>query len=176
MLKLSREADYGIVLMTRLAQLGSTEPVSARDLADDAQVSHQMVSKILKQLAREGLLRSQRGARGGYRLAQPPESLSVADVITAIEGPIALTECAETTHGDCERESMCHVRGNWRLINRRVLDSLGTISLAEMARPLRDVRSPDPISFPLTRRRQNRAALSDTASTTQTEPRRVGGK
>lgn len=175
MLKLSREADYGIVLMTRLAQLGPNALVSARDLADDAQVSHQMVSKILKQLTRGGLLTSQRGVRGGYRLAHAPDAVSVADVITAIEGPIALTECADTTHGDCERESVCDVRANWRLINRRVMDSLGTISLSEMAEPLKGLTASEPIRFPMTRRHPN-GPLAETATTSQTEARQVGEK
>lgn len=150
MLRLSREADYGIVLMTRLAHEGVGELVNARDLSDRSQLSHQMVAKILKQLTRAGLLVSQRGVNGGYRMSRPAHETTVADVITAIEGPIALTECIEHVDGDCARESICQVRGNWQLINRKVLDSLATITLAEMARPIED---PGPSqAVPLTRR------------------------
>jgi Rrf2 family protein len=110
-----------------------------------------MVAKILKQLARTGLLLSQRGVNGGYRMARPAHAVTVADVITAIEGPIALTECIEHADGDCARESICQVRGNWQLINRRVLDFLGTITLAEMAGPLAESPTAG-VAAPLTRR------------------------
>jgi Rrf2 family protein len=93
------------------------------------------VSKILKILAREGLLVPHRGAKGGFSLARSPLEITVADIISALEGPIALTECS--THGAdrCGIESLCPVSTNWQRINRAVLDALSGVTLAEMASP-----------------------------------------
>jgi FeS assembly SUF system regulator len=136
MLRLSREADYAIVLMTRLAGTDPAVPQAASEVAMGVGLTPQMVSKILKRLARGELLVSHRGVNGGYRLARTPAEITVAEIITAIEGPIGLTVCVDHVPGACERESRCDVRANWQLINRRVLESLATITLAEMATPL----------------------------------------
>jgi Rrf2 family protein len=86
-------------------------------------------------LARKGLLESHRGASGGYTLAKPPDAISVAQVIAAMEGPIAVTECTDETHSDCVVESVCRVRTNWQKINDAVRGALEQISLQEMAQP-----------------------------------------
>lgn len=144
MLRLSREADYGIVLMTRLAVAPDGVPQPASELAGGVRLSPQMTSKILKRLTREELLVSHRGVNGGYRLAKIPADITVADIIAAIEGPIGLTRCIDHVPGACEWEETCGVRANWQLINRRVLDSLATITLAEMA-GLLPVAAPVPL-------------------------------
>ena len=93
-----------------------------------------MVSKILKALARAGILLSHRGAKGGYSLARPADEISAAEMITALEGPIGLTEC--TVHpGQCVQEASCHVREPWQRINAVVRDALRDVTLAELARP-----------------------------------------
>ena len=93
-----------------------------------------VVSKVLKSLAREGLLASQRGSKGGYTLARPPEDISVPEMITALEGPISLTEC--TVHpGACSQESSCDVREPWQRINAAVHSALAKITLADLAAP-----------------------------------------
>lgn len=140
MLRISRIADYGVVLATRLAQPNEDRPDedtrSVPELARETGVPQPTVSKILKQLAREGILESTRGARGGYRLARRPESVTVADVIAALEGPIGMTECGNgPDHGDCELSSRCTVRGNWQRINEVIADALSSITLADMAQP-----------------------------------------
>lgn len=134
MLRMTKQTDYGIVLMTHLAQSSSGQ-YSAPELAAALRIPLPMVSKILKLLARDGLLASHRGVRGGYTLAKPAAEISVAQVIAALEGSLAMTECGETNHGDCLREPFCAVRGNWQVINRVVRQALESISLAEMARP-----------------------------------------
>ncbi len=93
------------------------------------------VSKILKLLAREGLLASHRGVKGGYSLAPPAEEISMAEIIAALEGPIAITECIER-RARLLHEPLCPVRGNWQRINEAVRTALDGISLAEMAQPL----------------------------------------
>jgi len=135
MIRLTKLADYGVMLMSHIAAAPGALH-SASSLSRAAGVSIPTVSKILKQLARKGLLDSHRGASGGYTLARTPEGISVAEVIAALEGPIAVTECIDETHSDCAVESVCRVRTNWQRINEAVRGALEQISLAEMAQPL----------------------------------------
>ncbi len=134
MIRMTKTADYGIVLMTRMA--GEQDHFySALDLANQTGIPHPTVSKVLKILARHGLLASHRGVKGGYALARHPEEIPVVDVITALDGPIGITECIDDTPGECGQESSCHVRGNWQRINDAIRQALGSISLAEMTQP-----------------------------------------
>ena len=134
MIRLSRLSDYGIVLMAHLAGLGRPGPHNARELAAEARLPLPVVSKLLKTLAREGLLESHRGAKGGYSLARSPERITTAEMITALEGPIGLTEC--TVHpGACTQESSCHVREPWQRINQAVRHALEDVTLADLAQP-----------------------------------------
>ena len=132
MIRMTKTADYGIVLMSHLAGFGDGEPHNAREIARAAGLPQPVVSKLLKALAREGLLESHRGAKGGYSLAHPPEDITAAQIITALEGPIGLTEC--TVHpGQCVQEASCHVREPWQRINAAVRDALGGITLGDLA-------------------------------------------
>lgn len=126
--------DYAVVLATHLA---ATEgPHAARDLALHTQVPEPTASKVLKKLARAGVVTSQRGAKGGYSLARPAHEIGVDQVIEAIEGPIAVTECSdETNDSSCEYETNCGVRANWQRINLAVQSALAEITLADMAVP-----------------------------------------
>ena len=134
MIRLSRITDYGIVLMVELARSAEGEARNARNLAAETDLPAPVVSKVLKSLARQGLLDSQRGSKGGYTLARPPEEISVPEMITALEGPISLTEC--TVHpGACSQESSCDVRGPWQRINGAVHAALAKITLADLAAP-----------------------------------------
>ena len=138
MLKLGKLADYGTMIVTVLA----AEPArlhSAHDLAARTHVAAPTVSKLLKQLTKGGLVESLRGAHGGYKLSRPAEAITVADVIAVIDGPIGLTQCS-VHKGDCAVESTCGVRGNWRLINTAIHQALKSVSLADMAKPLRHPR------------------------------------
>jgi len=131
MLRMSRLTDYGIVLLTHLAAAPDDAVHNARELAERARLPMPVVSKILKHLAREGFLLSQRGAKGGYALARRPEEISVAAVIDALEGPIALTDCS-THPGACDREASCVTRAPWQRINRVVRQSLEGVRLADL--------------------------------------------
>ena len=135
MIRLTKLTDYSVVLMSHLAADFDTL-MTAPQLALETQISVPTASKILKVLSREGLLVSHRGANGGYALARPPKEISVADVIAAMEGPIAMTECADIGASECTQESICRVRGNWQKINDAVRGALESISLEEMAQPL----------------------------------------
>jgi len=144
MLKLGKLADYGTMIVTVLA----AEPerlYSAQELAALTHVSPPTVSKLLKQLTKGGLVESLRGSHGGYKLSRMPADITVADIIAAIDGPIGLTECS-VHKGDCAVESTCGVRSNWRLISTAVHQALKSVSLADMAKPLRHPRgSGDPV-------------------------------
>jgi FeS assembly SUF system regulator len=135
MLRMTKQADYGIVLLTHMA--GAPERrYTAPELAAESRLPAPTVSKILKQLAREGLLNSHRGAKGGYSLAREPKEISVVEMITALDGPIAFTECIEDVPGVCSQESVCNLRGHWQVINDAVRGALEKISLAELTGPL----------------------------------------
>ena len=133
MIRLSRLTDYAIVMMVHLAA-GGAGPHNAREVAAETQLPLPAVSKILKALAREGLLTSQRGAKGGYCLARDAADITVPEMIAALEGPIALTECTQHL-GACAQESSCHVREPWQRINGAVHAALSRITLADLAAP-----------------------------------------
>ena len=134
MLRISKLTDYGIVLLVRLAQEAPGTTHNAREMAEATELPLPAVSKMLKTLAAAELLESLRGARGGYRLARDPSKLSVAEILEALEGPIALMDCV-VGPGHCEVESSCGVREPWQRINRAIHETLGRVTLDELARP-----------------------------------------
>jgi FeS assembly SUF system regulator len=134
MLRVSKLADYGTVVMASMAR----DPLrlhSAAEVASRIGLATPTVSKILKTLARSGLVTSSRGAHGGYRLCGDPSHISIAQIIDAMDGPIGMTECS-TTPGVCTQEAACTVRANWRSINHIVLDALSRVSLEQMTKPI----------------------------------------
>jgi len=133
MLRVSKLTDYATVVMTSLA--GSGDGVlSAQALAERARLEAPTVSKLLKQLAQAGLVVSTRGINGGYRLARLAEKITIADIVTAMEGPIGMTECSAHA-GACGHEPHCGVRVNWQRINHAIADALASVSLADMVKP-----------------------------------------
>ena len=127
MLRVSKLTDYATVVMTCLAMTGA-EVTSAQQLADAARLELPTVSKLLKQLAHAGLVTSRRGVNGGYCLARPAEAISVADIVTAMEGPIGMTECSAHA-GACGHEPHCGVRVNWQRISQAIRSALQGVSL-----------------------------------------------
>jgi len=134
MLRISKLTDYAILLMVELNREGET--LSAHVLADRIHVEVPTAGKVLKLLAGAGLLKSYRGSSGGYRVTRPASEVSVAEVIAAIEGPIAMTECS-VEPGLCHQEDSCGLRSNWRRISLAVAHALANVSLAEMSAPLK---------------------------------------
>ena len=134
MLRLNRITDYAVVVLTQMVR----EPekrVTAPQLSEDSNVPAPTVAKVLKALAKEGVLASQRGVKGGYRLAQPAGDISILEVIRALEGPISLTACVDGAEGDCNVELLCPVRGNWDQVNTAIRSALAEVSLEDMAIP-----------------------------------------
>jgi FeS assembly SUF system regulator len=131
MLRLSRLADYGVLVMTATARAAS-DRVSAAGVALATGVPAPTAAKLLGSLTRAGLLVAARGAAGGVTLALPASAISLAAIVEAIDGPIALTECA---HGsdECGLSGHCAVRPHWAPVNRAVRDALMQVSLADLA-------------------------------------------
>jgi len=134
MLRITRDTDYGIVLLTLMAQ-HADQPYSATALAKQRRLPLPTVSKILKLLTRAGLLISQRGPQGGYTLARPPAEMSAADIIDALEGPIAITECSAEALHHCTQQADCAMSNHWHRINDAIRAALANISLLEMSQP-----------------------------------------
>ena len=134
MIRLSRLADYGIVIMTHLARRTDRQQ-NAAEIASATRIPQPTVSKILKGLVRAEMLVSHRGARGGYGLARDAHGITVAEVIEVLDGPIALTSCVEVGQHDCGIESHCPARGNWQRINGAIRTALDNVTIGEMARP-----------------------------------------
>jgi FeS assembly SUF system regulator len=135
MIRMTKLTDYASVLMTYFAK-DPARPHNARDLASETHLPLPTVSKVLKSLARGGLLESQRGFNGGYALSRDASEISLADILTAMEGPISLTQCNETQGRRCPHETLCPVTDNWKRINRVVRQALANVTLAEMSNPL----------------------------------------
>jgi FeS assembly SUF system regulator len=133
MLRISKLADYGTVVMVSLAK--QPEQVrNARDIASRSHLTVPTVSKLLKRLTAAGLLTSLRGVSGGYKLERPASDISVADIIYALEEHRGLTECS--THGsECSLQEVCHVQTNWRLISQAIESALDSVSLEDLAKP-----------------------------------------
>jgi FeS assembly SUF system regulator len=136
MIRLTKLADYGIVLLAHVAGDPRPESFTAREIAEETLVPLPTVTKILKILAQNGLLDSQRGSKGGYSLGRPAELITVADVVHAMDGPIAITECVGDTSSECLIELGCPVRSRWQRINDAVIDALSKITILDMAESL----------------------------------------
>ena len=117
------------------------EVLSAHALADSSHLELPTVSKVLKLLVKTGLVNSYRGANGGYSIERDASDISVAEIIAAIEGPIAMTECS-VEEGLCAQEDICGLRGNWQRISIAVAKAMESVSLAEMAQPVKPITSP----------------------------------
>jgi FeS assembly SUF system regulator len=134
MLKISKLADYATIVMSFLAK-EPQELYNAAAIAEATGINLPTVSKLLKLLNEEKLLCSTRGTHGGYRLARLPDQISVASVITAVDGRPALTECSQG-EGRCVHDQVCALRGNWRFINQIIFDVLDRLTLQDMQQRL----------------------------------------
>jgi len=138
MLRLSKKADYALLAMRHLAAHSDRGAVSARELAETYDLPPELLAKVLQKLVRGQLLTSIQGIRGGYGLARPPASISVADVITAVDGPLTVTACSETNH-NCDQYSKCNIRDPLWHIKDRIVSALAATSIAGLASDLAPV-------------------------------------
>jgi Rrf2 family protein len=134
MLRLSKKADYALIAMRHLAASEPGVSASAREIAEYYAIPAELLAKVLQRLVRARLLVSVQGTRGGYKLGRPAVQMSVADVIQAIDGPVAVTACSPSNH-TCEQFEHCEIRDPLWKIKARIVDALATVSLAELAAP-----------------------------------------
>jgi FeS assembly SUF system regulator len=137
-LRLSKLTDYAVVVMARLALDGAGpngHVQTAPGLATATGIAEPTVAKVLKILGQAGLVEGVRGARGGYRLTRPLPAVPLSEVITAVDGPIALTACVDGSLGLCEAEGVCAVRGRWDPVNEAIRNALSGITVADLAGP-----------------------------------------
>jgi FeS assembly SUF system regulator len=142
MLRMSKLTDYGTMVLAQLAASGQGW-TTAHEVAVATHLGQPTVSKLLKSLARAGLVTSTRGAQGGYALARPARAISAAEILDALEGPVAITECS-SSRGCCDLESFCRVGSAWQRINhsiRRALEDVTLADLQERREPLLDLRT-----------------------------------
>ena len=141
MLKLTKKADYGLIALRHLATVSTSRSksrnsasgtASAKDIAEAYNIPLPLLSKVLQKLAKGGLLASEQGTNGGYRLARDAKHISTLEVIRAIDGPIILTKCF-TEHPGCDQTALCPVREPLRKVHEGILSLLSGISLADLA-------------------------------------------
>jgi FeS assembly SUF system regulator len=132
-MRLSSMADYAVVVMTAAAGHCGGARVSATQLAEETGLPAPTVQKLVSRLSRAGLLRSSRGVGGGLKLARPAAAITLADIVEAVEGPIALTACMETGRHDCSLEQACSVRPHWPVVSEALRGALAGVSLTQLA-------------------------------------------
>src|SRR5277367_4577082 len=130
MLKLTKKADYGLIALRHLGT--ARKGASAKDIADTYRIPLAMLSKILQSLARAGLLVSEQGTHGGYRLARDPHEITALEVIRTIDGPIILTHCF-TEHAECDQSDLCPVREPLRKVHEGILRLLSSITISDLS-------------------------------------------
>jgi FeS assembly SUF system regulator len=134
-MRLSHLADYAVVLMTAAARRQAGARLSATELAGETGVPLPTAQKLMGQLAIAGLLKSMRGASGGFSLTRSAEEISLADIVEAVEGPIAMTVCSgHEGVSDCALDAHCRVKPHMGVVGDAVRGALGAVSLTELAR------------------------------------------
>ena len=133
MLRFSKLADYAVVILSALQDEG--ELMSASGLAEKTGLPEPTVAKVLKLLAKQSLVNSLRGAQGGYSIGRGAAEMHVAEIVTAVDGPVALTACVEGSEESCSFSAGCTVKGRWDQVNVAVKRALEQITLADMIAP-----------------------------------------
>ena len=143
-MKLSSLADYAVVMLTAAARhCGGAARLNATVLAEETGVPLPTAQKLVSRLSAAGLIESARGTGGGFRLSRPPSAITLADIVEAVEGPIAMTACVEGSAHDCAIEGNCRVKPHWGVVNETIRGALAAVTLASLA----SVR-PEPVEGP----------------------------
>lgn len=132
MIKLGKMTDYAVVILSEIARAGQDNVVKVSSLVETTGLSKTTIAKLTKILVKGKILTSSRGMLGGYALAMPPHEITMKDVITAVEGPVALTSCLDHTSTNCLIQNVCQVRGNWEKVNNEIIESLQRVTIADM--------------------------------------------
>jgi len=134
-MRLSSMADYAVLTMTAAARHCGGARVNVAQLAEETGLPGPTVAKLVSRLSAAGLVKSVRGAHGGFKLARPAAAITLADIVEAVEGPIALTSCVEAGKHDCTLEAACSLRPRWPRVNEALRGALAGIALAELSAP-----------------------------------------
>ncbi len=132
-MRLSSMADYAVVTMAAAARHCGHARVNAAQLAEETGLPAPTVQKLVSRLTSAGLLRSSRGIGGGFKLARPAAAITLADIVEAVEGPIALTACVDQGKHDCGLEAACQVKPHWPIVNAALRGALAGVSLIQLA-------------------------------------------
>ena len=131
MIKVSKLADYAVVVLATLAR-SENGLMTAPAISAQSGLPEPTVAKVLKLLAKEDILQSARGASGGYKLLAPPGEISIAKIVSAVDGPISLTACVAGSSETCGYEGRCAVKGRWNGVNHAIRQALENVTLADM--------------------------------------------
>jgi Rrf2 family protein len=132
MLRLTKKVDYALIALMHLAHQDQTgDAWSAREIAKGCGLPPDLLAKILQRLAREGIVISHQGTKGGYSLARPAERIHVVSVVEAVDGPLSLTQCF-TDDGACDQFDTCSVKSPLQRLNDRVLQMLSQVTIARI--------------------------------------------
>jgi len=142
-MRMSSLADYAVVLMSAAARHCGGIRCNARALAAETGLPLPTAQKLVSKLSAAGLIESVRGAGGGFRLSRPPATITLADIVEAVDGPIAITICTGEHATDCAMEANCHVRPHWQIVNRTIRQALVGVTLASLGQHIPDPRRPE---------------------------------
>ena len=135
-MRLSSLTDYAVVLLAAARHCGGMARQNATQLAEETGVPLPTAQKLVSRLSAAGLIESARGSGGGIRLSRPPSAITLADIVEAVEGPIAMTACVEASEHDCAIEGNCRVKPHWNAVNQAVRGALAGVTLASLAADL----------------------------------------
>ncbi len=138
MLRINKRVDYAMRVVLALAKRPAGERVTARQIQDEMGVPQAFLRRIVADLSRTGLIRTYLGPKGGLQLAQPPEEVTMYDVITAIEGPVVLAACLYD-HDDCPMNGSCSIQNRWQAIQDTMISQLQSVTFADLLRESRDL-------------------------------------
>jgi Rrf2 family protein len=145
MLRLSKKTDYALIALAYVASIGN-KPTSARDIAERHDIPVELLAKVLQRLVQKGMLKSQQGIHGGYVLARAADTMTVAEIVEAIDGPLMLTVCGTADDEErCEQFSKCNIRDPLHRIRDRIIGALMACTIAELVSPRHD----DPVAMPI---------------------------
>jgi Rrf2 family protein len=136
-MKISTKGRYGVAAMYELALHYGEGPISLKCVAQKQAISEQYLEQLIGSLRKAGIVKSVRGAQGGYSLAKEPSQITVGDIIKIMEGPIALVDCLLPSTGTneyCSRTSICVTRDVWEKVRVSINAVLDSITLADLCR------------------------------------------
>jgi FeS assembly SUF system regulator len=138
MIRISRMADYALLVVFKMRSFD--ELITLSRLCELTNLSLPTIRKLMRALTQSNVVKSVRGSRGGYKLSSQPDQTSIAEVIEAIDGPIALTECAKSNGGDCQIANTCELKENWNIVNRLISDALHNVTIDAMGNMPIDIK------------------------------------